>query len=48
MAHLEDIPAVNNDGNIVDFINTNTTDSFKFKQKQQVKLVIMEEQIMLK
>ena len=33
MAHLEDIPAVNNDGNIVDFTNTNTTDSFKFKTK---------------
>ena len=29
----KDIPAVNNAGNIIDFTNTNTTDSFKFKTK---------------
>ena len=28
-----DIPAVNNNGNIVDFTTTDTTDSFKFKTK---------------
>ena len=31
--YCEDIPAVNNAGNIVDFTATNTTDSFKFKTK---------------
>ena len=29
----KDIPAVNNAGNIIDFTNTNTTDSLKFKTK---------------
>ena len=29
----KDIPAVNNAGNIIDFTNTNTTDSFTFKTK---------------
>ena len=29
----KDIPAVNNAGNVIDFTNTNTTDSFKFKTK---------------
>ena len=28
-----DIPAVNNNGNIVDFTTADTTDSFKFKTK---------------
>ena len=31
--YCEDISAVNNDGNIVEFTATNTTDSFKFKTK---------------
>ena len=31
--YCKEIPAVNNAGNIIDFINTNTTDSFKFKTK---------------
>ena len=29
----KDIPTVNNSGNVIDFTNTNTTDSFKFKTK---------------
>ena len=29
----KDIPTVNNAGNVIDFTNTNTTDSFKFKTK---------------
>ena len=31
--YCKEIPAVNNNGNIVDFTATNTTDSFKFKTK---------------
>ena len=31
--YCKEIPAVNNKGNIIDFINTNTTHSFKFKTK---------------
>ena len=31
--YCKDIPAVNNNGNIVDFTSTNTTDSFKIKTK---------------
>ena len=33
MQYCNDIPAVNNAGNIVDFTATNNTDSFKFKAK---------------
>ena len=31
--YCEDIPAVNNDGNIVDLNGVNATDSFNLKQK---------------
>ena len=31
--YCKDIPAVNNTGNIIDFTNTNATDSFRFKTK---------------
>ena len=31
--YYKDMPAVNNNGNIVDFTSTNTTDSFKFEIK---------------
>ena len=31
--YCEDIPAVNNDGNIADFNSANATDSFNFKTK---------------
>ena len=31
--YCKEIPAVNNNGNILDFTTTNTTDSFKFKTK---------------
>ena len=31
--YCKDIPAVNNDGNIVIFAGTNDTDSFNFKSK---------------
>ena len=32
-----DIPAVNNDGNIIDFNGANATDSFNFKLKTKLK-----------
>ena len=31
--YCKEIPAVNNKGNVIDFTNTNTTHSFKFKTK---------------
>ena len=31
--YYKDIPVLNNNGNIIDFTSTNTTDSFKFKAK---------------
>ena len=33
--HCKDIPAVNNDGAIVDFNGANATDSFNFKTKNR-------------
>ena len=46
--YCKDIPAVNNDGNIVGFNGANATDSFNFKVKITRQMVIMEEKIMLK
>ena len=40
--YCKDIPAVNNNGDIVDFNGTNATDSFNFKTKKKVRLIIME------
>ena len=41
--YCKDIPAVNNNDNIVDFNGTNATDSFNFKTKITGRLIIMEE-----
>ena len=40
--YCKEIPAVNNNEAIVDFNGANATDSFNFKTKQQLKLMIME------
>ena len=40
--YCKEIPAINNNGAIVDFNGANATDSFNFKTKQQLKLMIME------
>ena len=40
--YCKDIPAVDDNGAIVDFNGANATDSFNFKTKQQLKLMIME------
>ena len=39
--YCKEIPAVNNNEAIVDFNGANATDSFNFKTKQQLKLMIM-------
>ena len=46
--YFKDLPDENNNDKIVDFSGTNVTDSFNFKTKKKVRLIIMEEQIILK
>ena len=40
--YYKDIQAVNNNGGIVNFNGANVTDSFSYKSKLTVKLMIME------
>ena len=44
--YCKDIPAQNNNNEITEFTLVNTTDSFKFKAKSQVKLKMMEQKML--
>ena len=46
--YFKDLPDENNNDKIVNFSSANVTDSFNFKTKKKVRLIIMEEQIILK
>ena len=41
--YFKDLPDANNNDKIVDFSGANATDSFNFKTKKKVRLIIMEE-----
>ena len=44
--YCKDEPAVNNDGSLANFFDNNTTDSFKFKDKQPVKQVAIAQRML--
>ena len=46
MQYCKDIPARNANGYIAIFAENNTTDSFKFKAKSQVKLEMIEQKML--